>query len=286
MDAIRIYYRLTKPGIVYGNLMTAAAGFIVAADRHIDPGLFVAALGGTALVIASACVVNNYIDRHIDRVMQRTKKRALATGSISGSAAFLYAGILGVTGFAVLALWVNWLTVLVGAIGFIDYVVLYGWSKRRTWHGTLIGSISGSAPVVAGYTAAVDRFDTGALILFLILTFWQMPHFYAIALRRLKDYQSAHLPVLPAVHGAEATKRQTMMYMILFLAAVIALWAFGYAGTAYVVIMGLLAVGWIVRGFQGFRATDTSLWATKVFLYSLTLLPAFLLAVIVDVWVF
>ncbi len=257
------------------------AGFVVAAGRHINGGLLVAVLSGTALVIASACIVNNYFDRRIDKVMERTNWRALALGTIPARNAFVLAAVLGLAGFTILALWVNWLTLWVGVIGYVDYVILYGWSKRRSWHGTLVGTVSGSTPVVAGYTAVTNQLDTGALILFLILTFWQMPHFYAIAIRRIKDYRAARIPVLPLARSVRAAKWQIIAYMAGFTIAVIALAWYGYAGKLYAAIMGLLALGWLVRGIQGFTTIDDTQWAKRVFLYSLIILPAFLVAVLV-----
>jgi protoheme IX farnesyltransferase len=283
VDQLRTYYLLAKPGIIRGNLLTASAGFVVASGRHIDLLLLVETLAGIGLVIASACVINNYLDRGIDKVMARTRQRALVTGAISPRRALIMAAVLGLAGFTILAVHTNWLTVAVGLVGFVDYVVLYGLSKRRSWTGTLVGSISGAAPVVGGYTAVAGRFDAGALILFLILTCWQMPHFYAIALRRLDDYRAADIPVLPAVRGTKATKTQVVTYMAGFLAAVVALWLAGYSGVFYAVTMGALGIGWLVIGLSGWQAQDTKRWATRVFLYSLILLPAFLVAVLVDV---
>jgi len=282
MGRLRSYYYLAKPGIIRGNLMTATAGLVLASGRQIDFGLLVAVLVSIALIIGSACVVNNYIDRDIDKMMERTKKRATVTGKVSPRNTLIYAAALGIVGFTILAIWTNALTVLIGVIGYVDYVALYTFSKRRTWHATLIGSICGSTPVVAGYTAVSGQFDGGALILFLILTFWQMPHFYAIALRRLDEYKAAKIPVLPAIHGADATKSQMIVYMAAFLAAVLALGLAGYAGVFYVIVMGALSVGWLVVGLRGWNMKDTKRWATQVFLYSLVLLPAFALVILID----
>ncbi|HET7059697.1 MAG TPA: heme o synthase [Candidatus Saccharimonadales bacterium] len=282
-DSLRAYYRLAKPGIVYGNLLTAAAGFVVASPvRQLDLLLLLETLAGIALVIASACIVNNYIDRDIDKVMARTKDRATVTGAVAPHKALIGAVVIGLLGFIILAVHTNWLTVLVGVVGFVDYVGLYTFSKRHTWHATLIGSVSGSTPVVAGYTAVTGRLDGAALILFLILTFWQMAHFYAIALRRLGDYRAAGIPVLPAVHGERAAKRQIIAYMIAFLAAVLALSLFGYAGNFYLIVMGVLSLGWVVAALRNWGMPDTKKWATKVFLYSLILLPALLVITLID----
>jgi protoheme IX farnesyltransferase len=279
---LRAYYHLTKPGIIRGNLLTAAAGFVVASGIHIDFVLLVETLAGIGLIIASACIINNYIDRNIDKAMARTKRRALVTGEISPRNALVSAAVLGLLGFIILAVHTNWLTVAVGLTGFVDYIIFYGLSKRRSWTGTLVGSISGAAPVVGGYTAVTGQFDAAALILFLILTFWQMPHFYAIALRRLKDYKAAGIPVLPAVRGERAVKVQMIAYMAAFVAAVLALSLAGYAGTFYMVTMGALSLGWLVVALRGWYAADTKKWATSVFLYSLILLPAFLVIILID----
>lgn len=284
MADIRTYYRLTKPGIIYGNLLAAATGFAVAAQRHIDILLLIEALSGIALVIASACVINNYIDRGVDKAMARTKNRALVTGEVPTKNALIYAAFLGFLGFIILAAHTNWLTVVIGLVGFIDYVALYGYAKRHTWHGTLVGTLAGSAPLVAGYTTVTDRFDGGALILFLIMTFWQMPHFYAIALRRLPDYKAARIPVLPAVKGARATKLQIICYVAAFLAVITLLFAYGYTGYLYLVVMGVYGLSWLVLGLKGFKISEDKKWATSMFLYSLIMLPLLFVTVVLDAW--
>lgn len=283
MNKIQAYYQLAKPGIIRGNLLTATAGFFVASGRHPDWSLLVAVLASISMIIGSACVINNYIDRDIDGKMERTKRRATVTGKISPQNALIYAAALGAAGFTVLAIRTNLLTVLVGAIGYVDYVAAYTFSKRRTWHATLIGSICGATPVVAGYTSVTGQFDGAALILFLILIFWQMPHFYAIALRRLDDYKSAGIPVLPAVHGTKAAKSQIIVYIVAFLGAVLALGLFGYAGPLYAVVMAALSVGWLAIALSGWSKPGAKRWATQVFLYSLILLPAFLVSILLDV---
>ena len=173
----KLYYQLTKPGIVYGNAIAAVSGFFLAAKGHINLQLFIGMLTGVCFVIASSGVFNNYIDRGIDRKMERTKKRALAAGLISVKSALIYGLALGIAGFAILSFFTNLLTVALGLIGVFFYLVMYGIWKRKSIHGTIIGSISGSIPLVAGYCTVTNRFDIGAGILFLILAIWQMPHF-------------------------------------------------------------------------------------------------------------
>ena len=273
MNRIKAYYYLTKPGIIYGNVMTAAAGFLLAAAwEHIDFGLLLATLAGTSLVIASACVVNNFIDRGIDKKMARTQKRALVKGTISGQAALLYAAILGITGFACLIFWVNAWVVGLGAIAFIDYIVLYGYSKRHSVYGTLVGSIAGASPITAGYLAVTGRPDMGAVLLFLIMTFWQMPHFYAIAMFRLKDYTAANIPVLPRRRSVKETQWQILFYIIAFGAATVLLSARGYAGVTFALIMTFTSLWWLSKGIRGFHSPDAQKWARQMFGTSLYVL--------------
>jgi protoheme IX farnesyltransferase len=279
---LKNFYRLTKPGIIYGNVMTATAGFLLGSDGNVHIVRLLAALAGTALVIASACVINNYIDRDIDAKMARTKKRALVSGVISGSQALIYAGVLGVVGFTILIAYTNVLTLCVGALGFIDYVVFYTWSKRHTTFATLVGSISGATPITAGYVAATNTFDVGALLLFIVLVVWQMPHFYAIALYRQDDYASAHIPVLPIVEGVRRTKIHMLLYIAAFAAAVAALTIYTITGYVFLAVMLPLVGLWFWRGLQGFTTKDDKRWARKMFLFSLIILLSLSLLLSVD----
>lgn len=174
---IKTYYELTKPGIIFGNAVTTTAGFLLASKGDIDWWLFFATLIGLSLIIASACVFNNYIDREIDQKMTRTKNRALAKGLIPVQRAITFAICLGLIGVAFLDLYTNPLTLLVALTGFFVYVVVYGICKRRSVYGTLVGSIAGGVPPVVGYCAVSNQFDTGALLLFTTVALWQMPHF-------------------------------------------------------------------------------------------------------------
>jgi heme o synthase len=268
------YYKLTKPGIVYSNAMTAAAGFLFAAQGHVKFWDLVFLLLGTALIIASACVFNNYIDRGIDSKMARTKKRATASGKISATAVNTYASVLGFLGFLILAK-TNWLTFLIGVLAFISYVVFYGIAKRSSIHGTLVGTLPGSASLVAGYTAAIGRLDLGALFLFLIMVFWQMAHFYSIAIFRLKDYKKAGLPVMPAVKGVKITKLQIICYIFAFVIAEVDLSFFGYSGLSFLFVMSGLGIYWLFKAIDGYKVRSDKKWAREMFGLSLVVLLVF-----------
>jgi protoheme IX farnesyltransferase len=275
---IKTYYRLAKPGIVYGNALPAIGGFLLASRGGFDPRLFVAMLLGLSLVIACGCVLNNYLDRGIDAKMERTKHRAIVTNAISGRSALIYAAILGILGFSLLVFFTNWLAVFAALLGLIFYVVVYGIAKRHTTWSTVVGSISGAVPPVVGYVAVTNTFDIGALIIFLILVAWQMPHFYAIAIFRSDDYAAASIPVLPVKKGIETTKVHMFAYVTAFIIAALALTYFGFTGYAFAGLMALLGAWWLALCIRGFRisgSTENIAWSRKMFRFSLIVLLAF-----------
>jgi len=156
------------------------------------------------------------------------------------------------------------------------------WGKRSSPYGTLLGAISGATPPVVGYAAVTGHLDLAALILFFILAFWQMPHFYAIAIYRMKEYEAAGVPVLPAKAGVRATKIDMLIYIILFAAAALALGAFGYANALYSGLAAVLSFIWLWFSLQGFAAKDDNRWARKMFFYSLITLTVLFVSMAVS----
>lgn len=263
--------------------MTAGAAFLLAAGSNVDWWLLLATLLGTGLIIASGCVFNNYIDRGIDAKMARTSKRALVSGNIPVANAIIYGTVLGLLGFIILAIYTNWITVGLGAIGLFFYVVVYGYAKRKSVHGTLVGTIPGATPTVAGYCAVTNSLDAGAVILFLIMVTWQMAHFYSIAMYRFKDYKAAGVPVLPVVKGMAATKFQIVAYTLGFISATSALFAYGYTGFVYLFVMLGIGTAWLLKGIRDFENNDDVLWGRKMFLFSLIVLLLFSLTISLNV---
>ncbi|WP_089726287.1 heme o synthase [Modicisalibacter muralis] len=271
----RDFLTLTKPGIIFGNLIAAMGGFFLAAQGHFDLLLFLSAILGIALVIASGCAFNNVIDRDIDAVMQRTRNRPLVQGRITPIATLWFATLLGVAGFALLALGTNVLTLGLAAFGFAIYVGAYSlYMKRHSEYGTLVGSLSGAVPPVVGYCAVTGRFDAGALTLLIIFCLWQMPHSYAIAIFRFKDYQAASIPVLPVVRGIKTAKHYILGYILAFVAATLALSLAGYAGVGYFVVALVMGIYWLYLGLEGYRARDDEKWAKRVFGFSILTITA------------
>ncbi len=280
---LREYLLLTKPGIILGNLVSFLGGFFLASRGRID-GLLLLETGlGIALVMASGCVCNNLIDRDIDRIMTRTRRRSLVTGAISPLAAGVMAALMGVAGFALLAAGGGLLTVAVVLAGLLTYVVLYSlhW-KRQSVHGALVGSLAGATAPVAGYCAVTGQFDLVALVLLAIFCLWQMPHAHAIAIARLRDYASARIPVLPVREGIARTKRHILVYILAFLAAAAALPLLHVVGWAYSATMALVGAGWLRLAVQGRRAADDRAWARGVFGFSLLVVLVLSLMMAID----
>ncbi len=274
---IRAYYHLVKPGIVRGNLLAVAAGFLLASPHEVRFGLLGLTLLGVALVIASGCVANNILDRDIDAKMARTKKRALVTGDITVSSAIAYAAILGLFGATVLYVRVGHLVGLLGVVGWIFYVIVYGYAKRVSTASTFVGTVSGSMPMVAGYVAVVGRLDMTALILFVSMASWQMAHFYAIAIFRHDDYAKAGLPVLSVAHGAEVTIRHIFFFIALFTLMAPTLAFTGIVGRYYLVMTALIGLYWLILAAKLPRS-DPNSCAKKVFGGSLIVLLAWCFA--------
>ncbi|MDO8624174.1 MAG: heme o synthase [bacterium] len=195
IKVIKLYYLLTKPGIVYGNVLTAAAGFLFATRDAVPWGIFIAMLGGLALIIASACVTNNYLDRDIDARMERTKTRALASGAVALENALIFSALLGVLGIAVLVVFTNLFALLTAVFGWLVYILAYTPLKRITPYAVFVGAVAGGVPPVVGYVAAAHTLDAAAVALFIFLFVWQIPHFLAIAVYRFEEYTAAGVPL-------------------------------------------------------------------------------------------
>lgn len=281
---IKQYLQVTKPGIIFGNLISVIGGFLLASKGSIDYPLFIATLLGVSLVVASGCVFNNVIDRDIDKKMERTKNRVMVKGLISVKVSLSYAAALGIAGFALLYVAANPLAMWLSVMGFAVYVGVYSlYMKRHSVYGTLIGSLSGAAPPVIGYCAVSNQFDAGALILLLIFSLWQMPHSYAIAIFRFKDYQAANIPVLPVVKGISVAKNHITLYIIAFMVATLMLSLGGYAGYKYLVVAASVSIWWLGMALSGYKKpNDDKVWARKLFVFSIVAITSLSVMMSVD----
>ncbi len=266
---IKLYYNLTKPGMIYGNVLLVVAGFFVASRGSIDIATFLSVTIGMSLVVASACVYNNYIDRDIDGLMARTKDRELVKAVIPPTSALKFASSLLILGVLALYAHTNVLTIAVAFLGFFTYVYAYSYSKRVTVFSTHIGAVAGAMPPVAGYAAVTGVLDKGALALFAILFFWQMVHFFAIAIYRLDEYRAAKIPIMPARIGTYQTKLQIVMFACAFAVLSPVPTQIGLTGYLYGIVMTIMSLLWLVYALWGFWASDEKKWARRMFFYSL-----------------
>lgn len=277
---------LVKIGIINSNLITAFTGiwlalyftnqtFIASIDKVLL-GMF-----GNALVMAGACVLNNYIDRDIDHIMERTKTRPTVTGSIGLTKVLMLGWSASLIGLLLLLL-ASPQAAIIGFIGWFTYVVLYSlWSKRRHPINTVVGSFSGAAPPLIGWAAIDPTLSIEAWVLFLIMFIWQPPHFYALAMKKCAEYKKAGVPMLPVVKGFAVTKR----HIVAFVACLLPLPFFLTAlGPVFLTVSLLLSVGWFVLGIYGFFMKEDLKWSKWMFIYSLNYLTIiFVLMVIVTI---
>lgn len=283
----KTYLSLTKPGIIIGNLIAATGGFFLASQGKPNFILYLLAMLGIALVIASGCVFNNIYDRDIDGHMSRTQSRAMVQGSISINVALVLGTFLGLVGFLLLWFFTNVSTFLLAVLGFFAYVVLYTMIyKRKNLHGTLVGSISGATPPMMGYTSMTGQVDAAALLIFAAFCAWQMPHTYAIAVFRDQDYRASRIPLLPIVKGLKATQRYNAVYIVLFMLAVLALVYFGYVGWITLTVMLGICGYWLYRNIYGFQPDDSTFdaagWGKQLFIISIFTITIFSILISVD----
>ncbi|HUB93327.1 MAG TPA: heme o synthase [Verrucomicrobiae bacterium] len=269
------YAEAIKPERAFFNIMMTAAGLLFATRWHVSWAVTLATIAGTSLLVMSGCLANNITDRRLDATMPRTKKRASASGIISVQVLVLLAAIFGIVGLGILAVWVNVLTALLGVLAYFDYVVLYAWTKRTTPLSTLAGTPAGALPLAAGYTAITGHFNMIALVLSLVMVFWQMVHFYAIGIFRRNDYRAGNLPIWPVRYGVRNTQAWMLVFTLLYIAAIFWLAAIGHTGRIFAVVVGVMGLYWLWLGIKGFRLQEPKKWARGMFGFSLTTLLVF-----------
>lgn len=247
-------------------------------------GVFLLTIVGSTMVMAGALLLNNWYDVDIDRVMARTKKRPTVTGSISLKTVLTMGIVFTVLGF-ILLLFTTLEAAIYGFVGWFTYVILYTmWSKRKYTLNTVIGSISGAVTPLIGWAAIEPAYHIVPIILFLILFIWQMPHTFAIAIKKYEDYKSADVAMLPVVYGFDITKRQMLIYIACLLPLPFFL---PQLGTTFIVISTLLTIAWLVVSIKGFLTKNDSKWAHVMFICSVNYLALlFLMMIIVTLPIF
>ncbi|AVK84368.1 protoheme IX farnesyltransferase [Lysinibacillus sp. B2A1] len=268
-----ILAQTVKTGIIKSNLIPMWAGLTLGMYKNkmtfIEniPEIIFATIG-SALVIGAAGAFNNVYDRDIDAIMPRTQSRPTVTGEMSAKSTLALAFALLILGVAVLYL-ASPLAAAFGFLGVFLYVVPYTmWTKRRTIYNTEIGSIGGAIPPVIGWAAVSSDITHPAILgLFFVMVIWQMPHFYAIAIRKHADYEAAKVPMLPVVKGMRRTYYQTNFYLLLL---ILSSFLFGSLSIGIMLVALLLSIAWLVMSIYGYHSNkDQIKWATKMFVFSL-----------------
>jgi protoheme IX farnesyltransferase len=240
--AWRDYLELCKPRVVALMLLTVVVGMYLAVPGWVPVSTIVFSLLGIALCAGSAAAINHLVDKRIDAIMARTKKRPVAQGRVSIRQAVWFAVVLGVIGLMVLGLFVNELTAVLAFITIIGYAGVYtGFLKRATPQNIVIGGLAGATPPLLGWTAVTNQLDAHALLLVLIIFVWTPPHFWALAIYRFEDYKQAEIPMLPVTHGIRYAKLHILLYTVLLLVVSILPFVVGMSGLLYLV--GALVCG-------------------------------------------
>lgn len=261
---------LLKGIVLIANVLPVLAGFWLAiyftgSSFSTNWGLFLLTMAGSTFVMAGALVLNNWYEVDLDREMERTKNRPTVTGNFSLQAVLTMGIVFSLIGF-ILLFFTTTEAVVYAFIGWFTYVVLYTmWSKRKYTLNTVIGSISGAVTPLIGWAAIAPSYHYVPLVLALLLFIWQMPHTFAIAMRRSEEYRAAGVAMLPVVRGFEITKRQIIIYVACLLPLPFFLTSLG---TVFLVVATALNLGWILISIGGFFTNSDVKWARMIFLYS------------------
>ena len=289
-DVLKGYLALTKPRIIELLLVTTVPTMIVAANGFPRLWLIIATLVGGTLAAGGANAFNMVIDRDIDAIMERTKKRPLVTGVMSARSATLFAFALEAVAFAVLVLWVNQLSAWLALSATAFYVFIYTMLlKRRSKQNIVIGGAAGAVPVLIGWAAVTNSLGWTPVLLFLVIFIWTPPHFWALAVRYRDDYQAANVPMMPVVASLRRTTLEILVYTVIMWALTLLIGSSAHLGWVYAVsatVLGSMFTYYALRLFRHARVDKADVAeAMRLFHFSITYLSALFILMAVDVLV-
>ena len=278
------YVALTKPRIIELLLITTLPTMIVA-QRGLPPlWLMVATLIGGSLAAGGANAINMVVDRDIDKLMHRTRKRPLVTGAVTPRNALIFAITLEVVAFVELWAWVNLLSAALAISATLFYVFVYTlWLKRSSSQNIVIGGAAGAVPVLVGWAAVTDSLSWTPVVMFAIIFVWTPPHFWALAVKYKDDYQAASVPMLPAVASFKRTAREILFYSVVLVGVSLLLAAVAKLGVIYVVSASVLGVVFVALALRLWRRA-TPKAAMQLFSYSITYLTLLFVLMAVDIF--
>ncbi len=289
---IRAYVALTKPRIIELLLITTVPAMVLATRDlpgvdWLDWGwLVVWTLVGGTLAAGSANAINQYLDRDIDLLMTRTRRRPLPAQSVEPEQAVVFGIVLGVISIALLAYFVNVVAAFLTLLAIAFYVFVYTiLLKRTTTQNIVIGGAAGALPPVIGWAAVTGRVEIPALFLFAIVFYWTPPHFWALSMRIAKDYAAAGVPMLPVVRGTAETTRQILLYTVLLVAISLIFFAVARMGLIYLVaavVMGAIFLWQAAKLNRTVTVEGTTAGAIRLYKFSISYLTVLFAAVAVD----
>ena len=283
LATVNAFVMLTKPRIIELLLITTVPSMILAHGGMPRLSLVVLTIVGGALAAGGANTFNMYIDRDIDRLMERTQGRPLVTGAITPRSALLFGIALEVVAFVLFYLFVNWLSAVLALGACLFYVFVYSlWLKRTSKQNIVIGGAAGAAPALIGWAAVTGSLGLNPIILFAIVIFWTPPHFWALAIKYADQYEAASVPMLPVVTSIKATATRMVIYTVVIFG--LSIW-FHVAADMGFVYLSVALIGGLVFLWRtlGLLRKPTSVQAMKVFVYSNVYLGALFIAMAIDV---
>jgi heme o synthase len=279
---VTAYVRLTKPRIVLLLLVTTVPAMVLAAEGLPSPWLVVATLVGGTLAAGSANAINMYLDRDIDAIMRRTRRRPLPARAIAPERALRFGFVLGAVAFYALAVAVNVLAAVLALSAIAFYVFVYTmWLKRSTAQNIVIGGAAGAVPALVGWAAVTGTLAWPAIVLFAIVFVWTPPHFWALAMRYSGDYAAAGVPMLPVVRGEAETRRQILLYSLVLFATTLVLVPVGGMGPIYTAAAVVLGGAFVYRALAVWRTADRA-GTRRLFSFSIAYLGTLFAAVAAD----
>ncbi len=276
-------FEICKPRIGLVVLLTTFPGMWLAGGGYVPLDLVIYTLIGTGLASASSGALNNYVDREVDKLMARTRTRALPSSRLQPQQALWLGGLLSISSFAVLFYLVNPLTAYLALGTTFFYVAIYTiWLKRTSPLCTEIGGVAGALPPVIGWAAVTNDVSWQAMVMFLIMFIWQPPHFWALSLLRADEYKRANLPMLPVVSGTEVTKFRMLVYTIILIPISTTMYWFDLAGPVYLVAALVLSTIYLILTIDFARKPITHQSTKRLFGFSIIYLIGLFVFIFAD----
>ncbi len=278
----RAFIALTKPRIIELLLVTTVPTMIVAEQGLPSLWLVTATVVGGSLAAGGANAINMYIDRDIDRLMERTRGRPLVTGEVGATEALVFAVAIEVGAFFFLWATVNLLSAVLAVSACLFYVFVYSlWLKRTSSRNIVIGGAAGAVPVLIGWTSVTNSLDWAPLVLFGVIFYWTPPHFWALAIKYRDDYAAADVPMLPSVASTRETAVRIIYYTVVLIGLSVAFSPVAGMGPIYLASAVVLGVIFLVLSYRVLRDRDTRS-AMRLFGYSITYITLLFGAMAVD----